>query len=279
MSKGIIYKVTGETYIEEAKLSARSVKKTMPNLEVALVTDHDITNPDPFNIIVNSQDYGQNDRYKILTEDEIPFEFCLFLDSDTYVCRPIYELFEILEGYDIAVRMSGSKRTVPNQPTALREFNTGVYAFKNNPAVIDFFNTWSNKYKMWKVNRGITADQPSFAFTLYQSNLRYHALPEEYNCGPTMGYLSDDAKILHGRPVSKLPKFEKIINDYDKNNPKRVYNSNHRLLLDRRINMYQNRKVGADSPLYMRFANSAKKHGLKHAFQSTMSKIKSKSIF
>lgn len=82
-SRGIIYIVTGQKFVEEACRSAASVKQCMPDILITICSDIPLNSPlfDQVMAITNPM-YGVED--KILITANSPYQETLFLDSDTY---------------------------------------------------------------------------------------------------------------------------------------------------------------------------------------------------
>ena len=81
-----------------------------------------------------------------------PFEKTLLLDTDTYVCADISDLFAILERFDIAMTHERPYRddfpASSGVPDAFVEFNQGVIAFRRSYEVQDALKeslSWTEK--------------------------------------------------------------------------------------------------------------------------------------
>lgn len=207
---GVIYVAKGpRSYIEEALVSARSVRRAMPGLKIALFTDAatesvrgevDIVRP------IRSQRSGFSAKIDPLLET--PFERTLFLDTDVYMAESCMDVFGMLERFELCVsqdpwRGSYSWETVP---FAFATTNTGVLGYRLTPAIrkliLDWGDLHSNEYSKFQSN-----DQPAFRKVLYDSQIRFLTLPPEYNLRtyhPCMlgGHMGP--RILHERN-SRLP--------------------------------------------------------------------------
>ncbi|MFZ5792619.1 MAG: hypothetical protein ACOY3L_18165 [Pseudomonadota bacterium] len=209
--RGILYFATGAKYVAEAAASAASAKQQMPDVPVALVTDQ-VDAPAPFDQVVRIADTAYPLLVKVKALALTPFRRTVFLDSDTFVARPVEELFDLLADYDIAAAHAPLRLSITRHkeqaiflggvPVCFPEYNTGVVAYRHRPAVIEALEAWAALYerqlegpvKPW------TWDQLSFREIVYKSGLKLATLPNEYNyrlpfpqvtCGPV--------KILHGR--------------------------------------------------------------------------------
>jgi len=227
MSRGVVYIATGEKYINEALISAVSLKDKMPDLPITLFSSEEV-NSQVFNEVILIKNYQSKCGIigkinKVAYISQTPYEETLFLDTDTYICSNFLELFSMLKDFDIAVAHAPNRIAyqVANVPESFPEMNTGVILFKHSQSVNIFFHEWLNIYNRDMINKEITLgkhlhDQPAFREALYHSNLRVATLTPEYNCRFVMpGYVDKEVKILHGRHTD-LPAIAKKINSYKK---------------------------------------------------------------
>ena len=117
-----------------------------------------------------------------------PYERTLYLDSDTKIVRDFSDAFDLLDRFDVAAVQDHSRKSsrwsgIPeykNIPYAFPEFNGGVILFRKSPAVDEFFECWKKYfYKYEDQTQG--QDQASFRIALWESDIRLHSLPFEYN--------------------------------------------------------------------------------------------------
>jgi hypothetical protein len=185
--------------LDEAKMSAKSIRENMPEANIALITDEEIET-DLFDIvkIVDDPSRGFEDKLKYI---EPIFDKTLYIDTDTYFTDDVSEIFEILDNYDVAAAHA-AKRDPPQAdvPDAYPPFNAGVIAMRKNDNLRQFLQEWkSNTNEMKETREGMT-DQEGLHRTLYESEIKTAVLPSEYNVRiPFQGYLISKAKILHGR--------------------------------------------------------------------------------
>lgn len=193
MTNGIIYiafrKNKKTDSIKEVIHSAKSVKKIHKDLNITLFTDiKDFKNEcfDNIKLIpINSTREKQNHLF------DSPYDYTLYLDSDTKIVNPIEDMFGILDRFDIAACFDHARKD-PNKakvykdyaeiPRAFSEFAGGVILFKKSLVVENFFKVWRVNYGIWKKASGRLNDQPSFRVSLWQcSDLKIFTLPPEYN--------------------------------------------------------------------------------------------------
>ncbi|MFM7363340.1 MAG: hypothetical protein ACKO11_02305 [Cuspidothrix sp.] len=213
-SIGVIYIATGKRYIEEACHSVSTLKSYMPHIHVTAFLSEEVACSDFNDIrVIDSPRYSFMD--KVLSIVQTPYDFTLFLDTDTHIVDDISELFTVLDKFDIAAPHAPIDHFISAVPSTFPELNTGVIAFKKNQKVEKFFFRWHNLYTRdmeQEETIGIFPDQPSFREALYDSELRICFLPHEYNCmvGYTV-FLSGKVKIFHGRDQN-LPAIIQSIN-------------------------------------------------------------------
>ena len=222
---GVIYVASGERYVEEAAVSAESLKRKMPEIPILIFSDQE-TAPPVFDEIRKLEDVRGNCYDKVRPLLETPFEKTLFLDTDTYVCRRIDEISTLLDRFDLLVSHTPYRDPNPLKgiPSAFPEFNTGVIGFRRSESFSRFLEKWIECY----ADLGMKADQPAFRKVLWEDReLRSYILTPEYNFRTIFpGYVGGGSavKIIHGRHK-----------DWDK--------------IDRKLNRYKKPRVLALSPL------------------------------
>jgi len=180
MDRGILYVATGKAYYQEAIISAQSLKKCSPDLPICIVTDQDDDNP-LFDTKEKLDDVQHSFRDKVLGMQRSPFKHTLFLDTDTYICKPVDALFQILGRFDIAAAHAPKRRSMGLEdlmqaPATFPELNTGVIAYQQTPDVSLFLTEWLRLYdKFVRIEKErkqqLKGDQPAFREALYQSRL------------------------------------------------------------------------------------------------------------
>ena len=217
MKRGILYIATGEDYIEEAKYSADSVREQMPEIPIALATDNKIINADIFDLIVRLDELYEDYGAGTIPADLSPFEKTLRLDTDTYLCESVNEIFDILDNFDVTLTYSPAKRRVPGVPEPWVEYNGGVIGYSSTDGAKEFLTLWNKLYEEWREKHNQPNNQPSLTKSLYRTDVQFFTLPKEYNCRvPRFGYIANDAKIVHGRHKNTEPaEMAEFINSKD----------------------------------------------------------------
>lgn len=208
---GVIYVASGARYLAEAARSCASLKRVMPGIETALYTDTPADGAIAlFDHVLPLPSARHTCGDKLIPLLDVPFDRAIFLDSDTYVARPIDDLFQLLDQFDFAIAHEpcrwggrGWSLTYPTCPPAFCELNTGVFAFKKGIAWEQLVRQWQAAYERQLIAfPGYVADQPALQEALYESPLRFFVLPAEYNLRTNYpAYAGDGAevRVLHGR--------------------------------------------------------------------------------
>ena len=112
-----------------------------------------------------------------------PFEWTLYLDSDTLITADIREAFRLLERFDMAFghahwrnepSFSGTWKT--DLPPSFPQFNSGVILYRRSPQVLALLEDWGREY-----SRGLPGGPRTLRELLWYSDLRIATLPPEYN--------------------------------------------------------------------------------------------------
>jgi hypothetical protein len=239
--KGVVYIATGRKFVDEALISVRSVKKLMPELPIALFTDlRELVNAPPGGVdsVFLLTEVSKSCLDKMYPLLETPYEKTLFLDTDTYLCERVDELFAVLDRFDIAAahppfRVQYQIRDIPE---CFPEPNTEVILFRKNEAAFEVLKRWPEEYKKQLASACKPHhDQHSFRAALYYSSARFLVLPHEYNfrsIGPNFAGKGSKVKIIHGRHASFARVAARLNANQDYrvflNNPFRVFS--HELL-------------------------------------------------
>lgn len=217
MQRGIIYIATGEKWVEEALFSAKSAKQYMPDLPITLFTDIPITSPYVDTVVpIENPAYGLRDKVTYMQKS--PYERTLFLDTDTYFCAGVEELFTLLDRFEFAAMHRGGSQgyPVPDIPDSFPEYNSGVLLFRKTAAVNQLFHNWLTTYDQqdWSVN-GRHYDEPALREVLYKSQLCFGTFTAQYNCRFIDGvYLAGTVKILHRRSEHRMEDVAVVANRY-----------------------------------------------------------------
>lgn len=184
-NEGILYIAFGDKYIEQARKSAISVKEVQ-NTHITIFCDREISSP-AFDVV--RKVHPEHNRAKVDFLEETPYVKTIYLDSDTKVIRNISEIFEILENFDFVGTHDLSRKRqewcetiseYENIPYGFTEINGGVLGIKKTQSSCELINLWTKKFYQY---RELTRnqDQPALRMALWESRVRYHILPVEFN--------------------------------------------------------------------------------------------------
>lgn len=184
---GIIYIAFNDVFVKEAMLSAESVKK-FSDIPITLFTDRDIDCEYIDEIKIIKPDHI---RSKVDYISESPYKKTLYLDSDTVIARNISDMFDVLDRFDVGVTHDYARKrenycNIPEYdriPYSFSEVNGGIMAFNDSDKVKAFFKLWKKYFYKY---RHLTSgwDQVSLRISLWESQVRLHHYPPEYNVRP-----------------------------------------------------------------------------------------------
>ena len=225
MSSGFTYVATGDAFKQEAIVSCRSLKQHMPDAHVTIFTHSKeglVTDLFDDVQLINEPKYSFFDKIHAFLNS--PYERTVFIDTDTFVCNPVDELFEVLDRFDIAAVRDHWTGTKDEGPICIDDFNTGLIVYKKCACTQAVFEDWKNIYtQQLESDLPVEHDQPSFRSAVYRNTeVKLYVLPKSYNIRLTapiflgVNYLP---KVLHGRP----PNFEPIAAKLSSSNDFRFY--------------------------------------------------------
>ena len=196
-TKGFVYACSHDDWLEEALRSALSVKKVMPDVERELYITENLIPANKtilesaFTNVVPLQrvSFPHRPRFDafLMTTVDRP----VFIDGDTFVLEPVYELFEVLDDFDIALCIdpqlhhpkaidSNLHSFLPSVSMAVPEFNAGLIVANNTEKFRNFIKSWMQLFKIC-LTRQYAMDQVALRVALAKSDLRIATLPNNYN--------------------------------------------------------------------------------------------------
>jgi len=196
----------GEKYIKEAQKSAASLRRYNPDVRLILFTPQhkDVDGFDEVRALPKRESefwFVDAVRYFGLAVQGIKDERQLYLDTDTYTCVEVMDLFTMLDKFDFTGAHAPGRRTAGGAdevPPAFPEINVGVNGIKRSSMVLYFLDKWLE----WIEKDPRNNDQPALRATLWEmaGSIRLGVLPPEYNCRWGFGgFARYPVKILHGR--------------------------------------------------------------------------------
>lgn len=234
-SAGVLYVATGDPYRREVRTSLSSLREWHPSLPVTLVTDRPSELPGVEEVLLDSPAFGFMDKVRSLGRS--PYERTLFLDTDTFVCGDLSEVFDLLDRFEFAGAhspgriCSGSCYRIAGVPDSFAQFNSGVLLYRLTEAVARLLEAWRNLYRQdVETYRSLPPeqadalkypqDQPALREAMYRSDARIATLATEYNFRTIFPcYASRTVKILHGRH----PALRQLAEEINAVSGKRVY--------------------------------------------------------
>jgi len=185
---GFLYIAFGESFTKEALMSIKTLKR-FNNEPVALFTDQEMTSDFEGLVDLYAKIQPQHIRAKVDLVGDTPFTKTVYLDSDTVIVRNISDMFDVLDRFDVGLvhdyarkRLKYSK-LVPEYeaiPYGFSEFNGGIMAYNSSNETKEFLDMWKQYfYKYYQQTNGW--DQVSLRVSLWNSNVKIHTFPFEYN--------------------------------------------------------------------------------------------------
>lgn len=213
---------TDQSYFEEALNSVRSLRKHTDVKAAILTTERIQTSNETtlFDDVRLIEEPHQDMRDKSFNLHRTPYEKTLYLDSDTFVISDVSSVFTLLDRVDFAAAHSTTKQLVSLEtvPDSFPALNAGVIAYRNSPEIQRLFDRWTEILEEQVANgrpdatfpvedgetleevrvQGRTTDQPPLREALYESDVTFAILPDEYNFGAWgRSYAYGEVKILH----------------------------------------------------------------------------------
>lgn len=208
MTRGILYIATKEPYLSEAEQSARSLREHHPDIPVTIVIGPGL-DPDEslFDTVIIRSNNSHDFEDSLLGPEDLVYDKTLMLDSDTYVCHPIDDVFDMLDDFDLAAAHSASRDGSVSHdhdhdvPDGWPQFNTGVLAYRDNDRVRELFTRWRAVHEEIRELLAANLNQPAFRIATYEWEGRIATLPPEYNFRPYYGlaYANNPVRIVHLR--------------------------------------------------------------------------------
>ena len=224
--RGVLYIATGERCCIEALLNAKRCRLVDPHLSITLQTDlPDYPGLyDTFNSVFMFPEPNYSYRDKVFGLAHLPYQETLFLDSDACLIAPANDIFDLLQGSDLAASHAPVRHppgwSDPTVPSAFPELNTGVLLIRRSTVVDELMTAWLALYDELLNVFGQTWDQASFRSVLWslliRQNLRFLHLPPEANLRTTKPWFAgrgSSVYVLHGRYLeSEFESFKEFLN-------------------------------------------------------------------
>jgi hypothetical protein len=226
-SQGFVYACSHDAWLEETIRSALSVKKVMPDMERELYITESIFPANKsvldgtFTKVVSLRETNFTHRPRFDSIFMTTLDQAIFIDGDTLIIEPCYELFQVLDDFDIALCLapqlhhpraieSNLHSFLPFVSMAVAEFNAGLIVAKKTEKLRTFVESWMRLFKTCLTEQ-YAMDQVSLRVALSKSDLRIATLPNNYNFRANINQsVAGVVKILHCH--GELEEIAKIIN-------------------------------------------------------------------
>lgn len=208
---GLIYCATGQKHFEEACQSVRHNRAIMPNVGYSLFTDaaHAEMARGDFDqvLVIENPSFSYDDKIAAMMGS--PYPKTLFVDTDTVLIEPLYEVIDLLDTFDLAYTHDVHRGTnyEPDCPECFAEPCTAVMAFRQSDPMTKLWKLWRERFDWEKEHRNdhplrCLDDQGAFRHVIYHegAGLRTYVLPSEYNLRVHAPWLAGAVvKLVHGR--------------------------------------------------------------------------------
>lgn len=182
-------------YIRWAKKSQESVLAAMPELTTKIFMPG-------VNLPLRRHEFWYLDsvRYFNIVLYRTTDDRLLYMDADTFMCEPIWDMLDLLDKFDlVGTHAPGRRTTYADVVPAFPEINVGVMAIKVNEETKSLFSSWLNKY-IANPDRYGNNDQGPLREALWEWHGRLYVAPPEYNMRWQFGgFARYPVKVLHGR--------------------------------------------------------------------------------
>jgi hypothetical protein len=207
---GVFYVATGQKYIDEACISASSLRKLNNSLKISIACNLKPKEADLFDriIIVDEAATCRNEGLLFKTKylyKLSPYTRTLFVDTDTFFIGDIESGFATLDYFDVSMTLDPPDSYFPTLSSGkkidcCKPVNTGVIFFRKNEANDSFFQEWLRIYteKLAQNPYLRESDQTSCTEALMQSSSRFYPLSPEWNTRFCfVNTLKEPVRILH----------------------------------------------------------------------------------
>ncbi len=227
MRRGVVYACSHLDWIAETVRSSLSFAKHMPDIErhffvpARLLQQCHEDLGEAFTKIIGLDRIAYVHRPRFESMLRVELDQIIFIDGDTLLLAPVYELFEVLEQFDIAVTIAphlfhpkavagGVYDMLPKVSMAMPEWNGGLLVAKKSDRFRQFVVAWDALFYKC-VNRGYLLDQASLRSALATSDLRIATLSNNYNFRANLEQaIWGKVRILHAH--GDLPTIAKSVN-------------------------------------------------------------------
>ena len=211
-NSGIYLVAFGEPSRNCAVQCIRSIKKYMPDIPIALVSNEPLNAGETKFIPQHDSDIGGRiaklNVYNLAPKE---WKYVLYLDADTELVGKVDAIFQILQdGWEAIICkdmakyhvISQMKRPDNKDETAITiqevgtgqglQYNGGVFAFRRCERVRDFFTKWVEEWQRWRKR-----DQGALLRALYKNPVRLYVMPNHWNASDRYPLPEGKLAIIH----------------------------------------------------------------------------------
>ena len=155
MSRGVVYAASmDDCYVEEAFLSAESIKRRHPFLPITLFTDRPqhmlcrmacFDSVQPIDGVNGLRPWSAGQLNRLRSLPRTPYDLTLHLDTDTRVVTDgLLQLFSVLENADLAMAETTVDDSYSRIKFGSRMFNAGLALYRKQENTIEWLNSWAD---------------------------------------------------------------------------------------------------------------------------------------
>ena len=209
--EGFVFATTGKVYTDLARRAVRNLRQVMPDVAVDLFTDRPIEDA-LFDRVIPVENSWFRPKMEALRRSRFQRTVCL--DSDLVIVADVSDMFEILKRFDVTgvhhqIRNWALGRTPSKSgaPACFPQMASGVMGVRKNDKTRKLLEDWE---RVLRETDG-PKDQPILRDLLWDSDLRIHWLPWDYNLHHPIRALphleSSDAapRIIHYSKLQRAP--------------------------------------------------------------------------
>ena len=221
---------SGGRFADEASFSAHQVAKHMPDIPRIHFTTNvnflderfvTFTMAKKYDVWYLQSTWMMTEALKIMQDKG--YRSVVYMDTDTYMIEPVYELFDLPRTFDISGAHAPGRKTCAHMEDRLPsglfpEINIGVNPMFA-PTALGLWHTALEAYERWEDEYNKDQDDGNdqgplrdamISHLINNENFRMYIMPPEYNCRFILPcFLNGRVKILHGRN----PDLAKIVAD------------------------------------------------------------------
>lgn len=224
---GVVLSCTGKNiYYDFCNTIVKDIRRLMPDVSICVYTDNEDKIHDFDDLLIGKHDNQLKYLSKIESILNSPYSSSIYIDVDSRLIYPVYEIYRILNKYDICICFADGRDPIRKQNynpecTGI-PLSTSTLAFNSNEKTKKLFESWKNIYVEGKKfpNRG---DQMYLSYLIYRNyKIPYAVLPSEYRLNTsTFQNVGGLVKVITGEVCDRDPNgkisIDEINNVY--NNP------------------------------------------------------------